>query len=70
MKFTEGQAAFLKRELDVAVVPGEKAALSREEWLNIKDEVFLIEADEARPDGSLSERGRIAVEIGNLSYSD
>lgn len=70
MKFTKEQTDFLKRELKITIQPDAEATLSKDEWFDIKDKVFMIEADEARPDGELNDRCRIAVEIGNKHYDN
>ena len=56
------------RELGISLKPDTDIAISKKEWLGIKDRVFLIEADEARADGVLNDRCRIAVEIGDMPY--
>lgn len=70
MKFTKEQTDFLKRELNITIKPDAEANLSKDEWFDIKDRVFMIEADEARPDGELNDRCRIAVEIGDKHYDN
>lgn len=70
MKFTKEQTDFLERELKITIQPDAEANLSKDEWFDIKDKVFMIEADEARPDGELNDRCRIAVEIGDKHYDN
>lgn len=70
MRFTKEQADFLKKELGVIVEPDQQISMSKDEWYAIQDKVFLIEGDEARPDGYLNERCRIAVRICDMRYED
>lgn len=67
MRFTQEQLVFLKKELGVSVSPN--ATMTCSEWESIKEKVLDIEIEEARPDGELSQRGRVAVEIGNMRYA-
>ena len=68
MQFTKEQTDFLKKELGMALEPDKPTHFSKEEWYDIQDKVFMIEAEEARPDGFLNERCRIAVSICDMKY--
>lgn len=68
MRFTIEQSDFLKKELGLSAEPNKDVPISKKEWDNIQDKAFLIEADEANPDGRLNGRCRVAVEIGNMRY--
>ena len=69
MRFTKEQTDFIKREIGVDVPFGCDVALDKKQWSQIKDEAFMIEAEEARPDGELSKKCRIAVELCNMRFS-
>lgn len=69
MRFTKEQADFIKREIGVDVPFDCDTALDRKRWNQIKDEAFMIEVEEAHPDGELSKRCRIAVELCDMRFS-
>lgn len=70
MIFNEEQAEFLKREFGLKIEPNENVPMSKEEWLDIKDKAFMIEGEEARPDGYLNDRCRVAVELVDMMYEE
>ena len=68
MKFSREQTEFLEKELGIHFEPNINTNLSKEKWLDIRDEIFLIEAEEARADGVLTDRCRIAVELIDMQF--
>ena len=68
MIFSEEQVKFMKKEMGVDLPFGLEFKMDRDTWRKIKDSAFMIEAEEARPDGYLNERCRVAVELCDKKF--
>lgn len=73
MKLNEKQLEFLEKELNITEKDIE--GMSADEWKNVREKCFFIEADELmdledNEDGEETERCQLATSIASLKFSE
>lgn len=68
MILSRAQSEFIKAEFDLEVPSGIENPVSKKLWDLIRYGSFMIEGNEARKDGKLTEKCRIAMSICDMKY--
>ena len=67
MNLTAEQTEFLERELNLT--ENKIKAMDKEQWTNVREQCFDIEAEEAPEDETpINDRGRIAADIADITF--
>lgn len=68
LKLSDTQINFLLKEFNLTLE--DLKDIDAQQWRNIREKSFMIEAEEAPEDGcDMNERCRIAISIANTRYS-
>ena len=68
MILTKEQSDFIKQEFDLDIPASKENPVSKKLWELVRIGGFMIEGDEVRKDGVVTDRCRVAMSICNMEY--
>lgn len=68
MVINKEQADFIKTEFDLDIPAGRENPVSKKLWELVRIGSFMVEGDETRKDGAVTNRCRVAMSICNMEY--